>query len=294
MEERHVDRATVRDGGTADQLEHDAPGAARGSSFERKSMRASSAVGTVRRRPQLRSARASTSSGLDHLCVAICHDLRGPVTTAGAAMRGLEQSLAETDAERRRWLDIARRSLARADELLLSLPLLVAREESARHASVPLADLVASVREELGPELRLAEGTLAVRGPLATVSADPERLRIAFRNLLRNAIQHRRPDVGLEIAVRCWCRGPRCTVTIADNGAGLPRREQARLRGPLRAGRAATGGLGLAIARGALEACGGQLGASSKPGLGTIFAITLPLAASGTKRRFSALERDDV
>lgn len=255
-------------------------------------MPALTTAGTLRRRPPARAPRASAVIGLDHLCIAICHDLRGPVTTAGAAMRGLEQSLSATDEERRRFLDIARRSLARADELLLSLPLLVARGEPPLRAAVPLGDLVASVHAEIEPELRLAEGRLAIHGPLATVSADPERLRIALRNLLRNAIQHRRPDVELEIRLRCWRRGPKCTVTIADNGAGLPRREQARLRGRLRAGRAATGGLGLAIARGAIEASGGRLAASSKPGLGTVFAITLPVAAVERSERLAARRPD--
>jgi signal transduction histidine kinase len=285
----HVDRATVRDGGTAYQREDTAPDATRGPSFERTAVPALNDV-AMPRRPPSRTTRASADLGLDRLCIAICHDLRGPVTTAGAAMRGLEQSLPATDAERRRFLDIARRSLARADELLLSLPLLVAREERPRLVPVPLRDLLAGVHAEVEPELHLAEGRLAVRGPLAVVSADPERLRIGFRNLLRNAIQHRRPDVDLEIVVRCWCRGPSCTVTIADNGAGLPRSEQARLRGRLRPGRAATGGLGLAIARGAIEACGGRLGASSRPGVGTVFAITLSAARGVEKRRSS---RDD-
>lgn len=192
-------------------------------------------------------------------------------------MRGLEQSIPAAETEPRRWLEIARRSLARADELLLSLPLLVARERVARE-TISLDEILAIARADVDQELGLAEGRLTVHGPLGAVEADPDRLRIALRNLLRNGIQHRRPRVPLDMTVRSWRRGPRLTLTLSDNGAGLPPGERARLRGPLRPGRSVTGGLGLAIARAAIEASGGALAATSRAGLGTTFAITLPIA----------------
>jgi signal transduction histidine kinase len=130
-----------------------------------------------------------------------------------------------------------------------------------------------------------------VRAPLGSVRADPDRLRIALRNLLRNAIQHRRACVPLEITVRSWRRGARLTLTLSDNGAGLPASERARLRGPLRPGRSSSGGLGLAIARAAIEASGGGLAAMSRAGLGTTFAITLPVAAEKPAGRASSAER---
>jgi signal transduction histidine kinase len=221
---------------------------------------------------------------LDRFCVAICHDLRGPVSTAGAAMRSLEQSIPDAAAEPRRWLAIARRSLARADELLLSLPLLIARDRAAAPECVRLDALLAVARADVADDLELAAGQLRIPAPLGTVHADPDRLRIAIRNLLRNAIQHRRPHAPLEITVRAWRRGARLTLTLADNGSGLPRRERARLHGPLRPGRARTGGLGLAIARAAVESSGGALAVLSRAGLGTTFAVTLPLAAGEGSR----------
>lgn len=241
---------------------------------------------TGRRKPPERGSR-SFGRELDGLCLAICHDLRGPVTTAGAAVSGLARTLAVSDTERRHWLEIARQSLARADELLLSLPLLIARERS-EPGRVLLEPLLEQVRADIAPELGLAEGRLIVKGPLGTVRADPDRLRIALRNLLRNAVQHRRPRIPLVVHVRSWSRGEHLVLTISDNGAGLPRRERARLAGPLRAGLGKPhGGLGLAIARGAIEACDGRLEAVGHAGAGTTFAVTLrraePAAAASTE-----------
>ena len=234
------------------------------------------AAASPRARAPHRATSALAGVDLDRFCVAICHDLRGPVTTAGAAVRGLEESLTAAQGEPRRWLEIARRSLERADELLLSLPLLVAREAIANRL-VSLDAAVESARVDVAGELALAEGRLTVHAPLGVARADCDRLRIALRNLLRNAIQHRRAGVRLEITVRSWRRGAVVTLTLSDNGTGLPRAERARLRGPLRPGRSVTGGLGLAIARAAIEASGGALAALSHAGLGTTFAVTLPL-----------------
>lgn len=226
---------------------------------------------TSRRRP----ARVEPLA-FDRLCVAICHDLRGPVTTAGEAVSGLARSLPASNSEHHRWLEIARRSLARADELLLALPLLLTREAPVRRSVVCLDAILDQVRRDVAPEIELAEARLTVHGALGVACGDPDRLRVALRNLLRNAVQHRRAGVDLTVSIRAWRRADRVVVTIADNGTGLPPHERARLRGRLRPSTgSATGGLGLAIARSAIEACGGQLAATGREGTGTTFALTL-------------------
>jgi len=230
---------------------------------------------------------------LERFCVAICHDLRGPVATAGAAIHRLARTLAAEPGDLPALVEIARQSLAKADELLTSLPALLAREGDATLVPVALDDLVETVRDDVGFELRLAGSGFEVRGRLPVVLADPERLRIALRNLLRNAVQHRRPTVPLEITLRAWRRGASWTLTLSDNGSGIPRGERARVFAPLqRASSAASAGagLGLTLARQAIEASGGSIAVSSRPGAGTSFAITLR-AAPGDAARASRSSR---
>jgi signal transduction histidine kinase len=77
--------------------------------------------------------------------------------------------------------------------------------------------------------------------------------------------------------------GRRALVTVADRGAGIARADlphifdqfyRGRVDGPTRRGF----GLGLAIARTAIEAHGGSVTVSSEPGRGSIFTVSLPLA----------------
>jgi signal transduction histidine kinase len=218
------------------------------------------------------------NSHLERFCVALCHDLRGPVATAGAAIHRLAHATPAEPDDFSRLLEIARQSLAKADELLTSLPILLARERAQRLFAVALDVLVDTVRSDVEFELRLAGARFEVRGRLPRVLADPERLRIALRNLLRNAIQHRRPGAALAITLRAWRRGERWTLTLSDNGSGIPRAEQAHVFAPLGRAAGATSpgsGLGLSLARQAIEACGGSIALSSRPGVGASFAITL-------------------
>jgi len=232
------------------------------------------------RRPPARST-ADPGVAVERFCVALCHDLRGPVATAGAALHRLAHAI---DADPGGLVEIARQSLAKADELLTSLPALLARDDDARLAALALDEVVAQVRDDVAFELRLAGATFEVRGRLPSVLGDRDRLRIALRNLVRNAIQHRRPEQPLRVTLRAWRRGDTWTLTLSDNGTGIPRRERARIFAPLQRGSGATrggSGLGLAIARQAIEACGGSIAVSTRAGAGASFAITLRAAGAG-------------
>lgn len=111
---------------------------------------------------------------------------------------------------------------------------------------------------------------------------DPEQMARVFVNLLRNARealeQSPRPDgAGPALVDAAFARtDDGLTVSITDNGPGLPPRARENLfvafEGSARAGGT---GLGLAIARELVEAHGGRL-AWEGPGAGTRFTITLP------------------
>jgi signal transduction histidine kinase len=230
-------------------------------------------------RNKRRQERLLGRSGVESLCAALCHDLRGPVATAGAALLSLSHRLSPDAAEAEgRLLEIARQSLATADEMLASVPCLIAASDEPTLQPVDLRALLDALRDDVRFELRLVEGTLRVQGALSPVLADRERLRIALRNLLRNAIRYRRRSSPLTITVRTWRRGDDRTITVSDNGIGIPRSEHRRIFAPLARvpGTGVTGsGLGLTIARQAIESMGGTIAVSSRPGVGTSFAVTL-------------------
>ena len=115
--------------------------------------------------------------------------------------------------------------------------------------------LVASRRFELSA---LPEGTL---------TADPDRLAQALRNLVANAIEHTAPGRGLVRARIEQAAGGRLRFLVEDDGPGIPVAERERVfdrfnRTDAARDRASGGtGLGLAIVRAIVEAHGGRVAA---------------------------------
>ena len=75
--------------------------------------------------------------------------------------------------------------------------------------------------------------------------------------------------------------GGRAVVRVVDQGPGIPEPERERLFEPFFRREDGSGGgvgLGLAIARGFVEANGGEIGVESVPGQGTTFVVSFPAA----------------
>jgi len=113
--------------------------------------------------------------------------------------------------------------------------------------------------------------------PLA-VSADPQLLSSAVMNLLSNAFKYTRP--GGRVVLRAYGQGSRVVVEVEDQCGGIP-----DAAGDLfqafgeRRGRDRTGlGLGLYIARKAVNAQGGQIHIRNMPGTGCVFVVDFPRA----------------
>ena len=110
--------------------------------------------------------------------------------------------------------------------------------------------------------------------PLAM--ADRERIVQVLNNLLSNAARHAPPSSPIRVeAVR---DGEHVAISVSDEGRGIPQDQLPRLF-RRRAGLQGGAGLGLAIAKGLVEAHGGRIRAESGgPGLGARFTFTLPAA----------------
>jgi len=113
------------------------------------------------------------------------------------------------------------------------------------------------------------------------VEADPARLAQVFVNLIDNALRH--TSDGGRIRVELDARDSDAVLRVRDNGEGIPYRDlphiferfyvvdRSRTRG------SGGAGLGLAIAKGIIDAHGGSVSAESMLGRGTSFTIRLPI-----------------
>jgi signal transduction histidine kinase len=164
--------------------------------------------------------------------------------------------------------------LARIDTGALTLEL---REAQLRHL---VSDCVAGLEAEArARQVRLES---RVEDPLPDVRCAPEHVQRVLLNLLTNALRHTPSDGS--VVVRAQRHASELEVSVEDTGAGLTAEAQQRMferfwREDASRTRASGGaGLGLAIARGFVEAQGGRIWAENRPEGGARFAFTLPLA----------------
>jgi CheY-like chemotaxis protein len=218
------------------------------------------------------------------------HEMREPLN----GVLGMARLLKDTplDGEQAGYLD----AILEAGEALLTLVndvLDLSRIDAGRlelaPVSVALRPFLERVLALVEPRARQKGLTLELAVEPAVpelVRADPARLRQVLLNLLGNAIKFtERGGVRLSAASRRRGDGSALlALELADSGIGMSEPELARLFRPWAQASAATGrlyggsGLGLVVARRIVEAMGGVLGCTSRPGSGTTFTALLPVA----------------
>ncbi|HEV2146907.1 MAG TPA: ATP-binding protein, partial [Longimicrobiaceae bacterium] len=231
---------------------------------------------------------AETAARLrDEVLAIVSHDLRNPLNVISFSSDVLLRAWAADGgraAERRQVEGIAL-SAERMRRLILDL-LDVARVEAGslpvEPAPEPAADLLLEALELHAPLAEEKSLVMRVRIPpdAPPVLADHERVLQVLSNLLGNAIRHTPEGGAVVLSAEAGERQVR--FALSDTGPGiadehLPHVFDRFWRAP-RARRGGGAGLGLAIARGIVEAHGGSIWAESRPGEGSTFYFTLPRA----------------
>lgn len=137
------------------------------------------------------------------------------------------------------------------------------------------AETLASSAEARGTTVELAETP-----PLPLVEADADRLFQVLWNLGRSALKLTAEDGAVRMAAEV--RGPDLIITVADQGPAIPDAELAHiLEHPLDAKQIGYRGalLSIALAKRIVEAHGGRMWVTTGDGAGTIFSLSLPIAA---------------
>lgn len=172
----------------------------------------------------------------------------------------------------------------RLQELIESL-LALARMESGHvvlwQESLNVLELFSEIRESVG--VLAGEKSQRIEtsctDPLA-LNADRALLRHAMLNIVHNAVRY--APAGTRITLGVEWRGTKIVLTIADEGPGIAPEHQAKIfdrfyRIDKARSRAEGGhGLGLAIAKWAIERQGGRIELTSAVGSGSVFSIILP------------------
>lgn len=216
--------------------------------------------------------------GRDEMLAIVSHDLRNPLGVVQLSLTMIENDPARLDAA----LPRATRAVERM-RLLIEDLLQISQIEAGTLVIEPQSVELASLLDDIYEQHRvLAQGKgievhreLAPR--LGSALVDANRMTQALGNLLGNAIKFTPTAGKITLAAAPTSRGVEISVT--DTGPGIPAEQVTRVfdRYWQADRRRRDGvGLGLPIAKGIVDAHGGELEVSSELGRGTTFRITLP------------------
>ncbi len=220
-------------------------------------------------------------TSLGRLSTVIAHEVRNPLMIIKAALHTLRQTDASPAAIREAATDI--------DEEVVRLNRLVnevldfARPIRFELAAVSINTLC---RESADAALAAGPGVAVdcdLDPALATLTTDPERLRIALVSLLVNA-RHAVNGNGngrsladpATVALRTRALANRVQITVADAGVGIAGDDLAQIFDPYFTTKRGGTGLGLPIAKNIVEGLGGTIVVTSRPGAGTEIVIAFP------------------
>ncbi|EHR48491.1 signal transduction histidine kinase [Saccharomonospora marina XMU15] len=211
----------------------------------------------------------------------IAHELRSPLTNVRSHLEAAEDGIVALDGTLLRSLreeaSLLSRLVADLEDLALADAGILRVHPEERDA-VDLAEQAVAAHRS---QAEVAGVAVVLHAPeRISVRADPARLRQALGNLVANAITHT-PSGG---SVRLFVRRDADSVvfTVADTGRGIEKEHLPHVfdrfyrADPARSRSTGGGGLGLAITRHLVEAHGGRVEATSEPGRGSIFTVTLP------------------
>jgi signal transduction histidine kinase len=206
------------------------------------------------------------------------HDLRTPLANMQAMLEAVDDDLASIDDYLPALHDQVRTLSALVDDLF-ELTRIDSGALTLELRRAELETVVAACLSGVEAEARARGVALdAAVDPGIAATCEPAKIERVLLNLLTNALRHT-PDDGA-IAVFVEPDDEAVRVTVEDTGTGLSAESTQRMferfwrADPARSSKGA--GLGLAIARGLVEAHGGRIWAENRPGGGARFSFTLP------------------
>ncbi|MDE3249411.1 MAG: CHASE3 domain-containing protein [Bacteroidota bacterium] len=224
---------------------------------------------------QMRSIEKFAATG--RIARTIAHEVRNPLTNINLAIEQLKSEVSGDDTTI--LFEMVQRNSSRINQLITDLL------NSTKFAELSYTQI--SVNSVLDESLDLAKDRIVLYNikvkknygdNLCEVSVDKEKLKIAFLNIIVNAIEAMEPGTGV-LTINTRSERNKCVIEIADNGTGMDKDSVGRLFEPYFTSKPKGNGLGLTNTQNIILNHKGTIQAESEKGQGTMITIILDFAA---------------
>jgi signal transduction histidine kinase len=222
---------------------------------------------------------------LDNFIYTASHDLKAPITNIEGLLHALLGELPAAPASETQVgliLNLMQDSVERFQRTISQLTDVskLQREQGPALEQVSLAEVVQDVCLDLEPLIRSTNTELTT----AVIACPPvpfleKNLRSVVYNLLSNAIKYRSPDRAPHVQLRAQPQGRFVVLEVEDNGLGMSVSGRRKLFGMFQRlhDHVEGSGIGLYMVKRMVENVGGHIEVQSEEGVGSTFAVYLPL-----------------
>jgi signal transduction histidine kinase len=209
----------------------------------------------------------------------IAHEVRNPLTNIDLAVSQLKTDISSPDENYTMLFDMINRNSKRINQLITELL------NTTRFLDLSFEK--ASVNHLLDDALELAKDRIELNHiqieksyspDICDIAVDQEKIKIAFLNIIVNAIEAMEPEKGV-LKIVTKEEKNKCVVEIHDNGIGMDSIAISKLFEPYFTTKTKGNGLGLANTQNIILNHKGTISVESTPGKGSIFIIKFDFAA---------------
>ena len=235
---------------------------------------------TESRRGEEEKLESERAGALTMLAAGVAHEIGNPLNSMNIHLQLLERKLKQAvpdlyEAELRELIEISTVEVKRLDHIIDQF-LKAIRPSQPRVEPTEVNELVREAMRFLEPELndRGLQLTLELHSELPPLQLDPDQIKQAFYNVVKNATQATPP--GGSIVVHSDLTDEYVTVSFTDSGEGISAENMSNVFQPYFSTKKSGTGLGLLIIRRIIREHGGEIEIASEEGKGATVTLFLP------------------
>ncbi len=214
------------------------------------------------------------------LTAGVAHEIGNPLNSLGIHLQLIGRELKKLPEDKKEELEklvtTAREEIARLDNIITQF-LKAIRPTQPKREKVDIVKLVEETIEFLKYELSNKDiiAELKAEEDLQKIAVDPQQIRQAFFNIIKNAIEAMKPG-GL-LTINIFSTDKHIGISFKDTGKGFSAKDLGKIFKPFASNKKGGTGIGLMIVQRIIHDHGGEIEVHTKQGTGTTFTVLLPL-----------------